>query len=213
MQEIVPGVFHWNAKHPRIGLLVSSYWLEEEGVLLDPLVPPDVGIEWFANRSAAPSAVILSNRHHYRQSDRFAERFGCPVLCISAGMHEFTHGEDVEPFEFGDQLPAGLRAVEIDAICPDDTALYSASGQWVAFADGLVRGGPHGQANLLGFVSDGLMDDPPATKQGLLESFRRVLDQLEFRHVLLAHGDPIVGSGREALEDLVETGGRTAFDL
>jgi hypothetical protein len=213
VREILPGVVHWTARHPRIGILVSSYWLENGGVLLDPLVPPEIGIEWFASSSTAPSAVILSNRHHYRQSDVFADRFGCPVHCISAGMHEFTRDERVVPFEFGDELPGDLKAIEIDAICPDDTALYSASGRWVGFADGLVRGGPHGQPNKLGFVPDGLMDDPPATKRGLLESFRRVLDELEFEHLLLAHGDPIVGDGREALQELVTAGGRTAFEF
>jgi hypothetical protein len=213
VQEILPGVFHWTATHPRIGIRVSSYWLEQGGVLLDPLVPPDVGIEWFAEREPTPTAVILTNRHHYRQSDVFAERFAARVLCVSAGMHEFAHGRSVAPFDFGDQLPGDLKAVEIDAICPDDTALYSATGRWVAFADGLVRGGPHGQPNKLGFVPDGLMDDPPKTKRALLASFRRVIDELEFEHVLLAHGEPLVGDGRDALSELVQAGGRAAFEF
>jgi hypothetical protein len=157
--------------------------------------------------------VILSNRHHYRQSNLFAQRFAARVLCVSTGMHQFTHGESVESFEFGDQLPGDLTAVEIDAICPNDTALHSHSARWVAFADGLVRGGPHRQPNTLGFVPDGLMDDPSATKRGLLSSFQRVLDELQFDHVLLAHGDPILGNGRAALVELVEAGGRTAFEL
>src|SRR5205807_2955515 len=52
MQEILPGVFHWTARHPRIHIEVSSYWLEDGGVLIDPLVPPQEGLEWFANRPA-----------------------------------------------------------------------------------------------------------------------------------------------------------------
>jgi hypothetical protein len=215
MREILPGVFHWTARHPRIGIEVSSYWLETGpgGVLLDPLVPPDLGIEWFAGRAVMPAAIILSNRHHYRQSGLFAARFGCPVRCVSAGLHEFTRGEPVEPFEFGDELPGALTAIEIDAICPDDTALYSRSGRWLAFADGVVRGGPHGRPDALGFVPDELMDDPPATRRGLLEAVKRALAELEFEHVLLAHGDPLIDTGRAALEELVSAGGRTAFEL
>jgi hypothetical protein len=213
VREILPGLFHWTARHPRIGIVVSSYWVENGGVLLDPLVPPDVGLEWFASRSPAPSAIVLSNRHHYRQSDLFAEQFGCAVRCVSAGLHEFTHGERVEPFEFGDELPGGLVAVQIDAICPDETALYSPARRWIEFADGVVRGGPHGARDELGFVADGLMDDPPLTKQRLLEAFARTLEELEFEHVLLAHGDPLVGNGRDALRELVRVGGRTAFDF
>jgi hypothetical protein len=213
LREILPGVFHWTARHPRLGIEVSSYWLEPGGVLLDPLVPPNVGLDWFSGRSATPSAIILSNRHHYRQSDVFVERFGCAVRCVSSGMHEFAHGEAVEPFEFGDELPGAVIAIEIDAICPDDTALFSSSGKWLAFADGIVRGGPHGQQNGLGFVPDALMDDPPATKRGLLDASRRALAELDFEHVLLAHGDPLIDTGREALEELVGSGGRTVFEL
>jgi hypothetical protein len=64
MQEILPGVFHWTAIHPRIGIEVSSYWQETHGVLFDPLVPADEGLDWFAHRPAPPTAILFSNRHH-----------------------------------------------------------------------------------------------------------------------------------------------------
>ena len=57
------------------------------------------------------------------------------------------------------------------------------------------------------------MDDPENTKRGLLTAISRALAELEFDHVLLAHGDPIIGGGRAALEDLVGSGGRTAFEF
>lgn len=210
MDEILPGIYHWTAVHPNIGTKVSSYWLDDAGVLIDPLAPPDVGIEWFADRPAPPSAIVLSNRHHYRHSGELAARYGCPVLCVSAGMHEFTHGEPVSAFEPGETLPGGLLAFEIGAICPDDMALYLASARTIWFADGLVRGGPRRE---LGFVPDSLMDDPPGTKRGLLESFERALRELDFENVLLAHGGPVIGDGRAQLEALIRGGGRTAFTL
>lgn len=213
MREVLPGVFHWTTPHPKIHIPVSSYWLDDEGVLIDPLVPAEGGIEWFAGRPAAPTAILLSNRHHYRDSARFVEAFGCPVLCNRAGLHEFTHGETVVGFAAGDRLPGGVVACEVGGICPDDTALYLPERRAVAFADGLVRGGPHGQDGPPGFVPDMLMDDPPATKRALLAAFARLLDELDFQHVLLAHGDPLIGDGRALLEELVTTGGRTAFEL
>jgi Metallo-beta-lactamase superfamily len=199
--EIIPGVFHWTARHPKIGSEVSSYWLEDGGVLIDPLVPPDEGIEWFAERTQAPAAIVLSNRHHYRASDELVERFEVPVYCVSAGMHEFTHGEPVTAFEFGDELPGGILTREIDAICPDETALYLSGHGAIVFADGVVRGG----AESLGFVPDYLMDDPEDTKQALLDAFARALDELAFEHVLLAHGGPLVDDGRVRLQELVDT--------
>src|SRR5271167_435181 len=110
VQEVLAGVFHWPAIHPRIHIEVSSYWLEDGGVLIDPLVPPEVGLEWFADRSTSPAAILLSNRHHYRDSARIQEAFDCPVYCNRAGMHEFTHGESVTAFDPGDALPGGLTA-------------------------------------------------------------------------------------------------------
>lgn len=213
MLEVLPGVFHWLAIHPRIRIEVSSYWLEDGGVAIDPLVPPDVGLDWFADRPMPPSAVLLSNRHHYRDSGRLVERFGVGVRCNRTGLHEFTDGEPVTGFDPGDELPGGVVAQEVGGICPDETALYLPGRRAVIFADGVVRGGPHGQDGGLGFVPDTLMDDPPETKRRLLASLTRLLDELEFEHLLLAHGGPVIGDGRAQLQDLVDSGGRTAFEM
>ena len=213
MQEVLPGVFHWTARHPKIHIDVSSYWLEDAGVLFDPLVPPHEGLDWFAQRSVAPSAILLSNRHHYREADRFAERFGCQVHCNSAGLHEFSQEQRVEGFEVGDVLAGGVVACELDAICPDDTALLLTEQRAMLFADGVVRGGPYGGDGPLGFVPDSLMDDPPATKRELLAACARLLAEHDFEHLLLAHGGPVIGDGRRLLADLLDSGGRTAFEM
>lgn len=211
MREILPGVFHWTATHPKIHFEVSSYWLEDAGVLIDPLIPPDEGIEWFAGRGCAPAAIVLSNRHHYRETAELLERFEVPVYCVRQGMHEFTDGEPVTAFEFGDALPGGIATLEIGGLCPDEGALYLEGRRAIVFADGVVRAsqsdGP------LGFVPDSLMDNPSETKRALLEAYGRVLDELDFDHVLMAHGGPVVGDGRVQLRAFVESGGRTAFEL
>jgi hypothetical protein len=213
VQEVLPGVFHWSARHPRIGAEVSSYWLGETGVLFDPLVPPREGLEWFSERDVQPAAILLSNRHHYRESGRFVERFGCSVQCNAAGLHEFEDGEPVRGFEVGDMLPGGVVACELGSICPDETALEVRAKRALVIADGVVRGGLLGQEGPLGFVPDSLMDDPPATKRGLLDALERLLAELDFEHLLLAHGGPVIGDGRELLQDLVDCGGRTAFEM
>jgi glyoxylase-like metal-dependent hydrolase (beta-lactamase superfamily II) len=208
VREILPGVHHWTAIHPNIRIEVSSYWLEDGGVLIDPLVPPDAGVEWFAARPTPPTAVVLSNRHHYRHS----ARFGVPVYCIRAGLHEFGADRPVTAFDFGDELAGGLVAHEIGALCPDDTALHLPAARAVFFADGVVKGSTEDDQPL-GFVPDSLMDDPPGTKRGLLDAFARVLEELDFDHVLLAHGGPVLNDGRARLQELVDAGGRTAFEF
>jgi hypothetical protein len=44
------------------------------------------------------------------------------------------------------------------------------------------------------------MHDPERTKAALRDAYRRVAE-LDFDALLLAHGDPIVRGGREALRD------------
>ncbi len=41
MEEIASGIVRWTARHPNLGVDVSSYLLVEEGVVLDPMVPPE----------------------------------------------------------------------------------------------------------------------------------------------------------------------------
>jgi len=210
---VLSGIFHWRTLHPRIGTEVDSYWIEGGGVLIDPLVPTEQGIEWFSRGATQPSAVLLSNRHHYRDAGRFAERFGCVVRCSRPGMHEFGGEQEVQPFDFGEELPGGVIAREVDAICPDEAALYLPSARALAIADGVVLGGRRGTSGLLGFVPDALMDEPEQTKQGLLGAYSRLLDELDFEHLFLAHGGPLIGDGRARLQELVDHGGRTAFGL
>jgi hypothetical protein len=196
MREIGPGIHHWTAVHPRIQVEVSSYYVEPAGALIDPLEPPE-GTEWFHGRGK-PERVVLTNRHHYRHSGRFAEAFGCPVLCNENGLHEFEDGREVQGFAFGDEVAPGITAAEVGVLCPEETALHVEIGDgFVALADSLTN------YEELGFVSDRLLgDDPEAIKSGLMDSFRRLLD-LEFDALLLAHGEPIAPGGKAALRSLV----------
>jgi hypothetical protein len=193
MEHIQPGLLHWTAWRDTIGAEVHSYFHLPSGTLVDPMVPPE-GIDALG---AEPQRIVLTNRHHYRDSDRF----DCPVLCHEAGLHEFDGG--VEGFAFGDELAPGVRAHEVGVLTPEETALHLAGeeGGALAFADCVVRG-DHGE---LGFVSDFLLgDDPAAIKDGLRAAFRRLCDELEFDALLLAHGEPIAHAGRSALRTFAD---------
>ena len=196
MRELAPGLWHWTARHPHIGSDVSSYYLEQERVLLDPLIPPE-GLEFFAAHSE-PEHIVLSNRHHDRDSWKLRHEFGCEVHCIANGVYEIEDRGPVTPFEFGDELPGGIRVHEVDAICPDETALHIPAHRALACADGVVRwGGVEG----LTFVPDSLMDDPADTKRSLIAAYRGLLE-LDFDLLLLAHGEP-APDGKTALEAFV----------
>lgn len=213
MNEILPGIFHWTARHERIGIDVSSYYVTGSRTLIDPMLPAE-GIAWF-RAGAAPERIVLTNRHHYRHSAAFVEEFGCRVLCHEAGLHEFEDGPTVEggqtvegglaveAFRFGDELAPDVLALELGVICPEETVLHVAAGSGtLAFADGVVRM----FGDDLGFVPDDLLgDEPEAIKQGLCDAVRPLLDH-EFDSLLFAHGEPLVGGGKVALSEFADAG-------
>jgi hypothetical protein len=198
MEEIHAGLIHWTAYRDTIGAEVHSYFHVPSGTLLDPMEPPE-GIEAIGGE---PQRIVLTNRHHYRHSDRFRAAFGCPVFCHESGLHEFDDGREVEGFAFGDELAAGVLALEVGVLTPEETAVHLAGeGGAMAFADCVVRG-RHGE---LAFVPDWLLgDEPPAIKEGLRAAFRRLCDEHEFDALLLAHGRPIAHAGRSALRTFAD---------
>jgi hypothetical protein len=198
VQEIAPGLWHWTGMHPKIRIDVSSYYLAGERVLIDPLVPAE-GLEWFREHGE-PQHVLLTNRHHDRDAWRLREVYDCAVHCVRSGVHELEGRGPVEPFDFGDELPGGVTAYEVDAICADETALYAAAHRALACADGIVRWRQEGE---LQFVPDRYMDEPERTKAGLRDAYRRLLD-LDFDLLLLAHGGPVVDGAKHSLRAFIE---------
>ncbi len=179
---------------------VSSYYLTDGAVLLDPLAPDEV-VERL-EELGPPNEILLTCRHHWRDCTKLFERFGCTVRASRPGMHEFSDGQPVEPFDFGDELAGGaVVACEVDAISPDETALHIPGAKALAVADGVMH------YDGLRFVPDNLMDEPKRTKEGLRSAYLRLTDELDFDHLLTAHGEPVVGGARKSLRDFAENGG------
>jgi len=200
MKEIVPGILHWTAFHEGIGFDVSSYFVERGATLIDPMLPPG-GVEAFRGRE--PEVILLTNRHHYRHSDRFVEAFGCPVRCHAAGLHEFEGGPEVEGFSFGDDVANGILALEVGALTPEETAFHVDAGpRALSFGDAVINEPGEG----LGFVPDKYIGDhPEGVKEGLRESFRRLLAH-DFDALLIAHGEPVPKGGKAALLEFAAGG-------
>ncbi len=196
MKEILPGVFHWKTFHQGIQAYVHSYYCNatDPPLLIDPRVPAQ-GIEWFVARGA-PRHIYLTNRHHYRHSDRFAARYDAQIWCHKDGLHEFSHGERVTGFSHGRVLPGGILALKVAALCPEETALYlPLHGGILSLGDAIVRA-----RGKLGFVPDAYMgDDPEGVKHGLRKIFLKHLREREFDHLLFAHGAPLIGGAKVSL--------------
>jgi hypothetical protein len=195
MVELTPGIRHWTAVHPNLGMEVSSYWLPDLGVLLDPLaVPEEVeGVE----------EIVLSNRHHRRDAFEARERFGAVVRVPRVGLHEFADDDPVEPYDFAEPLAGGaITPYQVTPLWPDDGALHIPSLDALGLADSVVNYGDG-----LELMPAQYMDDPDAERRGLRDGLARLADELDFEHLLIAHGRPLVGDGRARLREFAAGGG------
>lgn len=198
MNEIVPGIVHWTAEHPDIHMRVSSYYVLPAGIAIDPLEPED-GMGFFDGLEIAPQQVVLTSGLHWRHADRFADRYGAAVRAPAAAATRYE-GSDrkFDPFGDGDEIAPGVTAVEIGGIAPDEYALHIAHGGGAAaLGDAVLEVG-----GSLGFMPDGLWDDPREEQRAVADSLRGLLER-DFEALLLAHGDPLPRGGRTALSDFV----------
>ncbi len=204
MREVRPGIWHWTTFYDSIGQDVSSYWIEPAGIVIDGMVPDDVGLGWWDDRDVQPQQLVLTIGLHWRHNEQFAERFGAAIRVPAASLERYQgtdRAEKAEPYSPGDEIAPGVTAVEIGGIAPDETALHIAHGDGaVSIADGLLRakgGAP------LSYMPEFLLGDDPATvKSELHDSLRGLLDR-EWDTLLLAHGDPIESGAKQALKDFL----------
>lgn len=195
--EIADSIFHWTEVHPEIKTRVHSYYWRAERVLIDPLLPSPDGMEWLKTHGP-PKHIILTNRLHSRHSADLVTTFDCTVWANRKGLVNLAPELKARPFDDGDTLPGGIRAVEIGALCPDESAFVIPGARAAAVGDGVIRhdNGP------LAFVPDNLLvddlRDAPRVKRGLKAAYLKLANE-PWDHLLMSHGNPWVNGGREAL--------------
>jgi Metallo-beta-lactamase superfamily len=196
MREILPGLFHWTTVHEDINAPVSSYYVQAAGVVIDPRIP-DEGLGAFGSLGT-PQQIVLTTGLHLRHSEQFAQEFGIPIRAPLQARERLGDRVDFEPYGDADEIAPGVRAIEIDLLCPDEYALHVEVAEGaLAIADGITNYGS------MGFFADDLLGaHPDRVKEGLRNAYRAQLGR-DFDHLLFAHGDPIVGNGKAKLRDFV----------
>ena len=199
MREVLDGIHHWTAVHPKLGVEVSSYYVAPARTLVDPMVS-DEALRWIDDLDQIPERIVLTNRHHLRSAERLREELHCSILCHRAGLHEFEGGPEVEGFAFGDEIAPGIKALEVGAICEEETALHIDLGRGaLAVADAVIH------YDGLRFVPDNLLgDNAEVIKEQIRRAYSRLLDR-PFDALLFAHGEPLAEGGKDALREFVES--------
>jgi hypothetical protein len=85
IHEVIPGVLHWTGRHPSAGIQSGSHYLVAEGILIDPIAPPE-GLEWFDDREIGE--ILLTNRHHTRSAFDLQDRLGAAIRAPQTRVYE-----------------------------------------------------------------------------------------------------------------------------
>jgi len=209
MQELRPGLWHWQATHPEWeagepwGPQVSSYAVDDGRRLLlfDPLAPP---AELEALAADRETAIVLTCPWHERDSRGLVERLGLPVYTPLPDTAEYLMekwdltaeqvGEgspdvawliregigEARPFAAGDRLDVGVDVLPGQK--PNDTVLWVGSHGAVVAGDTLVDFG-----NGLEINQRWLDDEMP--RERVVAGLSPLLD-LPVEHMLATHGVP-----------------------
>jgi glyoxylase-like metal-dependent hydrolase (beta-lactamase superfamily II) len=198
MQEIRPGIWHWEARHPDWteaaggwGPEVSSYAIDDGERLLffDPLGVP-AQLETLA--AGRETAIVLTCPWHRRDAVALAERLRAP-------LHVPPPDEgDTDPvpglvFGAGARLPVGVEA--FPGMEPNDLPLWVESSRALVVGDSLIDRGeglefPRDWASRGAIAAHGVPPDE------ILASLQPLLE-LPVELVLPTHGAP---TDRAALE-------------
>ena len=206
LSEVVPGILHWSGEHPNHGQLVHSAYVTEQRVAIDPIAAD--GLAAALRDAGGVQQIVLTNRHHLRGAADLAAELEAALRVPRAGLHEFEGpgAPEVVAYDWGEEIADGVIAHEVGSLAPDDGALHIANGDGaLALADSVMM-----DAQGLGFVPDGLMDDPEETKRGLIVALRRLLD-MRWDTLLFAHGAPIPAAGKAALSEFIDAPRSASF--
>jgi glyoxylase-like metal-dependent hydrolase (beta-lactamase superfamily II) len=193
MEELAPGLRRWTAWHDHWEEDVASLGLETDDglVLIDPLEPPP--------ELRKPDHVLLTVYWHARSSgDLKPKRVWAASRSAKPLANRGVTVTDVVPGET--ELPGGVRAFatarsgEVVFWLPDQKA--------VVVGDVLLGAGakPRATSDPLRLCPERWMGK--TTHADVRESLRPLLE-LPVQRVLVAHGKPVLRSGKRALEQLL----------
>lgn len=184
--EVTPELWYWTAAHPawRSGF----DWPEEVGcvyyetaeavVLIDPLVPDDLWavLDERHARAARPVRILLTAPWHERDAQVVGERYSASI---------WRHGST-------EALPTGVELfVPGGSAQEGQVAFYLPQPRALVVAEFF-------------FGIDGRLEILPSPAErdpdGFRDSLRKLAD-LEIDHVLVAHGEPVLHSGRKRIAE------------
>ena len=198
--EVLPGIHHWSVKWPDDFSLESYLLHTDDGdVLIDPM-DYSVGVSEVV-------AIIVTRIAHERSARVFASESGAPIYLPELDAGRANGPESFETIAHGDELPGGLKALEIKGVDGWELALLSPVHDGTLFVgDALGTMGkwtpgeiPPGGRRPVG----GPIGGHPRMHPHPSQTLTHLLDY-EFQNLLTGHGPPYLGYAKQRLAELIE---------
>lgn len=197
VKEISSRLYHWKIHDDRIQFRSDSYAIRTDDgiVMIDPLPLTQEALEKL-QESGDIKAICLTGRFHQRAAWRYQQKFGVNVYAPHNGKD--FEGVPDELYKPGDNLPGNIEVIHSPGPTDAHYSFYAdVNGEKILFcADLLTR---KDEQSVFGFVPDQYMDEPEKTR----DSVRKLMD-FEIDILCPDHGDPQIGSVKEAMEKALE---------
>ena len=203
-EELHPGLWRWTAHHEEWKKEVAAVAVvsDEDRVLIDPLL---VGDQWEQLAEALDDRrlhVLLTIHWHARSAAEVAARFrGARIWANSRNRAATARRTPVtDVYRAGDELPAGLRALE--ARPRSEVLFWERRSKALIVGDALLGDGEKG-AGLHTCPASWL---PESTNLKELRSALRPALDLPMKMILPSHGAPVLTGARRELERVAGQG-------
>ena len=199
--EIAFDLYQWSEFSVEKQLSFNGYYLVHNGesVIIDPPILLDDELQSLKDliekKSSSPlKAILLTNVHHGRMSQKIKEFFGVPVYIHENDADELDFEAD-HTFVDCDKLFCGLKVIHLkNQKSPGESAFYLEDQKKIFIGDALIGKIP-GKLNLI----------PPDKFADINEARKslQVLRNFDFDDLLLGDGESILVKGKEALEEFL----------
>jgi hypothetical protein len=221
LEQLVEGLWTWTADHPDWGKPQTSWdasvrgylaFAEDATLLVDPLLePPEhpagasvrAELDALVHERDPPVAIFVSIPWHVRSTAELVGRFDATAYShrkLGARLTKAGAWRELEP---GKRHPGGVVAYPIGNPRTRETPLHLSSHRALVVGDTIVEARGTGAPRLWASV-----DPKPGSRiwyeKRYVPSFRPLLE-LPVEHLLLTHGRPVVGRGRDALREALES--------
>jgi glyoxylase-like metal-dependent hydrolase (beta-lactamase superfamily II) len=144
---------------------------------------------WERIDALSPQVAVVLKPDHVRDVDLFVRWYGAAAFGPQLFWRDDVPRTELRVVQPGDELPGGLRALH-DGRGAQETPLYLPEQRALVFADAMTA--PGGVLRAW---------HTPWHEERTLPALRALLD-LDFEHVLVAHGEPV--HDRAAFEAALE---------